>query len=227
MTDFKTILVADGVIANPKHWTNFSYTKLICTDGAALLLQQIGQLPGVIIGDFDKLLQSYSSLTLIQLQFPHAELHQHTEQNSTDFEKSLIYASQKTNFPVLCLGLFGQALDHSLHNLSLFAQYAQKAGRLTDWIWLNEEKDSAQWGFLLPPACALKTQPGQTISFYPFHEAKITTEGLKWELKGTTLTQKGPHSVRNLTLKDKVVLRTEGVCFVIVTAPTCPALQLI
>ena len=236
MLNFKTIIVADGEIPAPQFWPSFNQAQLICTDGAALKLQRLGVIPNIIIGDLDTLLSHYPSTTLLQLQFPSSQIIKIDNQDTTDFEKSLIYSTKHLSFPVLCLGIFGQALDHSLHNLCLFSNYSLRKNislpantvlNSINIMWLHEFSGTIQWGFLLPPKCCITTKPNQTISFFPMPEATLSSQGLKWELRNKHLSQNGFNSVRNKTADTTLMIDTNGLCFAILTQSDTPHIQVL
>lgn len=220
MQTFSTLIIADGDIPTFETWQPFvqhnTTSKLICTDGAAVSLSGMGVQPDVIIGDFDTLLRLYKTHAAIQDAFPGAILLPKSDQESTDFEKALNYVADhhsSSSDPILCLGLFGQALDHTLYNLCLLAKY--KA--LPPLIWMQAlDETHREWGFLLPQKCCIYTEPGASISFFPLPSCQITSQGLQWELNATNLAQLGRHSVRNQAKNPKVILSTEGECFIII-----------
>lgn len=235
MTTFKTILVADGEIANHTAWDRHQFEHLICTDGAADVLRSANMMPDTIIGDLDSLLLTYPSMSLLALQFPSANIIKQEDQDTTDFEKGLIYAQQHLEAPVLCLGLFGKAIDHTLHNLCLFAKYAAKYSaakmisntpQIPPLVWFNAFESEHQWGLLLPNNCCIYTEIDSIISFFPMNEATLTTQGLKWELKQQKLAQNGFQSVRNRSCSTKIEVTCHGACFAILSQYDCPKIEL-
>lgn len=239
MNNFNTIIIADGEIPPPIYWDFYSYKQLICTDGAAVVLQRFKINPNIILGDLDTLLSQFKTESQIQKQFPQAKLIRERDQNTTDFEKSLLFARNEADYPILFLGIFGKAIDHSLHNLCLFSQFSQSILNTTNrtaintnlvaqvppMVWLNEFKGTTQWGFMLPEHCCIHTEIGQTISFFPMAEAELSSQGLSWELSKTKLSQQNNHSVRNKASKNRLYLHTKGLCFVILTQKRCPIVE--
>lgn len=246
MMHFKTLIIADGEIPNHQDWSSIQYEQLICTDGAAVALKQMGVMPDIIIGDLDSLLLSYKTSSNIQKAFPPSKIVQQTEQDTTDFEKGLLYATQHLSPPFLCLGIFGNAIDHTLYNLCLFAKYCGISLSAIDahgnephgtaiptpepsypMFFLNMDETATQWGFMLPPKCRIYTEANRLISFFPMPTASITSEGLHWELKQSQLSQQGAISVRNRSAAPVIRLETLGQCFVILTQSTCPKIEVI
>lgn len=238
MNNFNTIIIADGEIPSPTYWASYSYKQLICTDGAAVALQNFKINPTIILGDLDTLLSHFKTEAQIQAEFPHAKLIRTQDQDTTDFEKSLLFAQNQSDYPILFLGIFGKAIDHSLHNLCLFSQFSSEAINRTatmngtakatppPMVWLNEFNGISQWGFMLPPYCCIYTEIGQTVSFFPMPEAKLSSTGLHWELSNTKLSQQNKHSVRNKASQNRLYLHTKGLCFVILTQKHCPIVEL-
>lgn len=225
MINFQTILTADGDIPPKSFWEICSYEYLICTDGAADVLRHLGQQPNIIIGDLDTLINRYGSLESIKKTFPKAKIIQKIQQDSTDFEKAINYATTNLSGSLLCLGLFGKAIDHTLHNLSAFCKIVPPifaTNKLPSISWAHQFGDTRQWGFVLPQQCSIYTEPNQLISFHPMPEATLSSDGLKWELNDSLLHLSGGASVRNRTQKKRITLRTKGICLAILSQAQCP-----
>lgn len=238
MNNFNTIIIADGEIPSPDYWGSYSYKQLICTDGAAVALQNFKINPTIILGDLDTLLSHFKTETQIQTEFPQAKIIKTHDQDTTDFEKSLLFSQNHSDYPILFLGIFGKAIDHSLHNLCLFSQFSSEANNRTaiingtakpvlpPMVWLNEFNGVTQWGFLLPTYCCIYTKIAQTVSFFPMPKAELSSIGLHWELSNTKLSQQNKHSVRNKASQNRLYLHTKGLCFVILTQKHCPIVEL-
>ncbi len=221
MTTFQTLIIADGDIPPFDILANLNYTRLLCLDGAASVLQRNKIKPDIILGDLDSLLKQYDSIENIQSNFPQSRIIHTPDQNKTDFEKGLDYVLQHGVKSILCVGLFGKALDHTLYNLSIFARYSQKL----PLTLLHTFENQKQWGFMLPPECCIYTQINTTISIYPLTESIISSKGLEWELNNIKLNPLGMQSARNKALSNRIKLETQGNCLYLQVSEQCPTLE--
>lgn len=180
------------------------YESLICADGGADSALRMNLVPDAIIGDLDSISpQAFkkfkSKSKIIRLK----------RQNDTDVEKCLKYAINKNFNQVLLAAVTGNRLDHTICNLGIVLKF------------MNQLKISivAEDSFLKPykGKVELKTYPGETISIYGFDKkTKITSNGLKYELKNISLPFGVKESTSNLTKKNTVRLNiNNGVVFII------------
>lgn len=221
MTIGHTVLVADGDMPpRPLLQKLCAEAKnVIALDGAANVLQRNTIVPNVILGDFDTLLKSHSDVEDLKSTFPHSEIIRKADQNTTDLEKGLAYCVQQKLSSVLCLGLFGQALDHTLYNASLFAQFSNQI----ELMFLNTygEKDY-QWGFILPEECCIRTNPNVLVSFIPLTPCVVDAQDLVWPLKQAELHPNQAFSIRNKTNTDQLSIKVKGQCLFLYTAKSSP-----
>ncbi len=218
---YDALIVMGGDIAPLSFWHQISYQTLICTENAALVLRDLNIMPNVIMGDLDSLPEQPPSVALQSLQasFPEAVVHYIEDQNTTDFEKALQFAVAHKFKNILCLGVLGNSADHGIYNLFLTQRYS----RFFSLLLMHTVKQSCQWIFSLPPECHIYTKKGEIISFFPFSQATLTSQGLKWELNHTLLSQEtGDMSVRNITLQEKIYLQTKGSCLCFLTSLSPP-----
>ena len=90
--------------------------RLVGADGGADQIVAAGLKPEIIIGDFDSLLDPVGWLGKTRLM-------QITEQETTDFEKSLY----STRAPVtVALGMTGKRFDHTLAALDAVTRYGRE-----------------------------------------------------------------------------------------------------
>ncbi len=180
------------------------YESLICADGGADSALRMNLVPDAIIGDLDSISpQAFkkfkSKSKIIRLK----------RQNDTDVEKCLKYAINKNFNQVLLAAVTGNRLDHTICNLGIVLKF------------MNQLKISivAEDSFLKPykGKVELKTYPGETISIYGFDKkTKITSNGLKYELKNISLPFGVKESTSNLAKKNTVRLNiNNGVVFII------------
>ncbi len=220
---YDALIVVNGEIPRPELWQGIHYRTLICTDGAAITLRDFSITPDIIIGDMDSIAvgTQFATPEDTQMHFPESKVHFIEDQNSTDFEKALFFAEQNNFKSIICLGALGKSADHSIHNLSMLHRFDKKM----EIVLMHSFDESRQWVFSLHENTCITTEIGGIISFFPFPEAKLTTQGLKWDIQEKVITQLGNHAMRNLTTKAKVKIKCEGNCLCFLTCDTPPIIE--
>lgn len=203
----KCIILANGKPPKKKifrYFQKLGYQTLICADGGANSALKMQLDPDFIIGDLDSisdeaLKRFRNSAKIIRLK----------RQNDTDVEKCLKYAIKNKFDDVLLLGATGNRLDHTFCNLGIVLKFFPQIN-----ISLVAENS-----FLKPfeRNVNLKTHPGETISIYGISQkTKITSVGLKYELKNSTMAFGVKESTSNVAKKRIIKLNiTDGIVFVI------------
>lgn len=203
----KCIILANGKPPKKNVLTFFQkkgYSKLICADGGANSALNLKLVPDVIIGDLDSIsseaLKEYSSVSkIIRLK----------RQNDTDVEKCLKYAIRNKYKKALLVGATGNRLDHTFCNLGIVLKFFSqiKISLIAEDSFLKAYSGNDE----------LKTFPGETISLYGISpKTKISSEGLKYELKNVALTFGIRESTSNIAKKNLIKLKiANGVVFVI------------
>lgn len=220
---YDALVVVNGEIPPPKLWQGIHYRTLICTDGAANTLREFSIIPDIIIGDMDSIAVStqYAMAQDKQKDFPESKIHFIDDQNSTDFEKALFFAKKNTLKHIICIGALGKSADHSVHNLSMLPRYRENI----DIMLLHTFDESKQWIFALSENTCITTELGNIVSFFPFPEAKLTTQGLQWDVDQNVITQLGNHAMRNLTIKEKITVHCQGNCLCFLTSDNPPIIE--
>jgi len=120
--NFRTVILANG--AFPKHKIPLGFLhsaeQIICCDGAAQNLIDAGLNPDYIIGDLDSISEE------IKKRFSSILLHI-AEQESNDLTKAVDFCLKNNRTEITILGATGKREDHTLGNLSLLTDYAEKA----------------------------------------------------------------------------------------------------
>lgn len=146
---------------------------LVAADGGANLCLEHGFAPVAVIGDFDSLTDD-TRAALPETRFIHI-----AEQDSTDFEKSLM----RIDAPfILATGFTGARLDHTLAALSALAQHNGPPV-----IVLSEEEII----FHAPRTLTLKLAAGTRVSLFPLGPVHGRSKGLKWPIDELTLRPDG------------------------------------
>ncbi|MEM8629572.1 MAG: thiamine diphosphokinase [Chlamydiota bacterium] len=200
----RSTIVLNGVAA----WnTLIPYMKaspcLIAADGAAQTLDNLGVTPHHIVGDGDSCPRD-KWLDLYELV---------EEQTTTDFQKALNFAKSRNAFPALIMGIQGGELDHTWGNFYLFMQ-ARELGPI---FFLDAQELGGMPLMKMGTALFDETFYGESalgtkISLLPFPSLLATSQGWKWPLQKTRLTQDKELSLRNETrLKRwRVTVRGKG-----------------
>jgi thiamine pyrophosphokinase len=151
-------------------------TIVISADGASNYLIKSAIKPHIIIGDLDSIkknvLSSYikNGTQIIKLD----------EQETTDFEKALLYCGGHKINIIHVFGALSERADHTLNNFSVLKRYNRNfAIKLYD----NEFEV-----FFIPKKHSFKYKNNEVVSFLavPF-AGKVRTAGLKYPLYGEDL----------------------------------------
>jgi thiamine pyrophosphokinase len=160
----------------------------------------------------------FSTVEAIQKHFPLSKILTISEQLSTDFEKALNFAKENNFCNVICLGALGKSADHSIHNLSMLNRYS----KIMSLMLMHTFEESRQWVFILQENTCITTQKGETLSFFAFENATLTTKGLKWELENTTISHMGRTAIRNVTVNETIEIKCKGNCLCFLTSDIPP-----
>lgn len=173
----KILVVANGEPPSAKLLRSLikKHSRLVAVDGALNTCIKHGFEPDLLIGDFDSIPPSYLQ------KFSHIpQIHTPSQQKS-DLEKTLEYLFLNGAQNITVLGAVGKRLDHTLTNICLLCRYPDKVKFETD----------REVCYALPKSSVLTCKIGQILSLIPVSAVvrKVVTKGLKWELKGKTLTK--------------------------------------
>jgi len=203
----KCIILANGKPPKKSIITFFQrngYSKIICADGGANSALKMGLIPDAIIGDLD----SISSEAINEFKSV-SKIIRIRRQNDTDVEKCLKYAIRKKYDEALLLGATGNRLDHTFCNIGIVLKFFPKIkiSLIAEDSFLKAYTGNVE----------LKTFPGETISLYGIStRTKITSNGLKYELKNISLPFGVRESTSNIAIKNIVKLSINGgVIFII------------
>lgn len=203
----KCIILANGKTPSKNVITFLmrnGYSTLFCADGGANAAMKMGLTPTYIIGDLDsiqrKTLRYFKNKSrIIKLK----------RQNDTDVEKCLKHAI-KLNFEEAVLtGVTGDRLDHTFCNLGIVLKFIHKIS-----VKIVAENSIL---IALTGINKLNTSPGETISIYGINDkTRISSSGLKYPLRNTTLPFGQKESTSNIALADQISLKvTNGIVFII------------
>ena len=113
----KIILILNGNLLIKKNLKKIlkNYNSIICTDGGANKIINLGIEPNYILGDMDSIdkknLKKYSQ-NIIKLK----------NQDYNDFHKTLLWAKEQNIKKIDIIGIDGKRLDHTIGNFSIILE---------------------------------------------------------------------------------------------------------
>lgn len=173
----------------------------VAADGGALLLESIGFLPDVIIGDFD-------SLTEVRYQYYEkmgAKIIKHpVEKDETDGELALQYCKGRGLDNIVIIGFAGGRLDQQLANIFLL-EYAFRNG-MTAFI----KEPGLEMG-IIDREKVFFQKIGAGLSLIPLDEkvSGVTITGCKYLLEAGNLLRYKTRGISNIIKQEKVVITVE------------------
>jgi thiamine pyrophosphokinase len=197
----KCIIIANGKSPTKKvvqYFFKKGFITIICADGGANSAIKLGIIPDFIIGDLDSITPTVSKYFNGKSKFI-----KYKRQNDTDVEKCLKFVIKEKFDEVILLGVTGDRLDHTICNLGIVLKFYKR-------IKLSL---TAENSYLIPAdkSLTIKSKKGETISIYAFDKkTKITSKGLKYQLKNTALPFGVRESTSNVSTSSVVKLSIRG-----------------
>ena len=192
----KIILILNGKLPNYKDISSFlqKYNLIICADGAANKIIELGIDPNYILGDLDSIdsnnLKKYSK-NIIQLK----------NQNYNDLHKSLVWVKEKNIKKIDIIGIDGKRIDHTIGNFSI----------ILDCISFIDITIHTEHGtiYTVNKERIFKNCYKKNISiFNSIPENKITTNGLKYELNNSDLKELYSGTL-NRAIENEIKIKTK------------------
>ena len=167
---------------------------IICTDGSANKLKKHGFLPTFIIGDMDSIINIKD--------FNESEFIHIPRQDNTDLEKVFDYCLKYGINKVSLLGATGIRDDLALANMIMLIQYYKKLKiRMVTDIYTIE---------CIKGKHTFSSFAQQTISIIAVYRVKsVTTKGLKFSLKGQSISPSGL-GISNIATGNRFTVKTSG-----------------
>jgi len=163
----------------PQHPIPLSFlhkaSRIICCDGATEALLNYGLEPNHIVGDIDSL--SYD----LQQRYKHC-LHYDSDQNTNDLTKSVNFCMERFWDEITIIGATGKREDHSIGNISLLADYAEK----------TKVQMITDHGVFIPMLKSERFESfaGQRVSIFSLtQDAIFTFHGLKYPITAEKIPQ--------------------------------------
>ena len=170
------------------------HDRIICCDGAADALLNVGFCPEIVIGDGD----SISPETRKKLS---DRIICDKDQETNDLTKAFRYAVSQNFKRLLILGATGKREDHTLGNISLLADYMDHA----------EVRMLTNYGVVIPVDgnAVFKSCPGQQISVFCMDQSPLTLSGLKWPVENRIINRWWEATL-NEALSERFEIKTTG-----------------
>lgn len=195
--DYDSVIVLNTELNNFDVFDKLGSALILAADRAGITLLNNNIVPDFIIGDFD----SYQSGSESKFNFPKEKMIVDLDQETNDFEKSLNFANSLNKKNILIIGIHGGDYEHSLNNWSVLSKYSQKIN-LTIY-------ENGRYGFCINSSFILQTEIGELISLIPVKSSKITTEGLKWNLKNEILELGIRDGLHNIAIEKQIKVEFE------------------
>ncbi|HEY5123334.1 MAG TPA: thiamine diphosphokinase [Ignavibacteria bacterium] len=168
---------------------------IICADGGANRIRAFKIIPKIILGDLD----SIKKETKEYFRKKKTEIRKIDEQNTTDFEKSLLYCIENNLNNIIIFGAISTRSDHTLNNFSILKRYYK-----TLKLKIIDKKFEI---FFIDKSVEFDYKVNKLISFLAFPFAKgVTTNGLKYPLQNEDLEFGVREGTLNLSESDKITI---------------------
>lgn len=176
--------------------------EIICADGGARYVYDLGLTPGVIIGDMDSLSEEmyhyFERKGCRIIRYPERK-------NETDTQLALEYAYTMGPDEVWTFGAFGTRIDHVLANIGLLSTGVHRGIR----VLLMDEWCEV---FVVTDECVIEGKPGQTVSLLPLtgKVVGIYLDGFEYPLEDGVMEMGVPYGVSNrlVTSSGRVIVRS-------------------
>lgn len=162
---------------------------IICTDGAAERMRQIGRVPHMIVGDMD----SIGEETLSYFEEKGSRIVRHPERkDETDTQIALECAFEMAPEKIRIFGALGGRIDHALANISLLVMCVN---RRIDARIVDEGCEL----FVMNDSCVIEGRKGDTVSLLPLSSdvRGITLDGFEYPLTGAIMEIGVPYGISN------------------------------
>lgn len=194
-------VILSGGSAGDLNWLGGIFRRddrVICVDGGADFAAKLGLTPGVIIGDMDSLdratLLDFDRRGALIKTFPAAK-------DDTDTALALAEALAGNPDEIVILGALGTRFDHSLANVHLLLQAAEKGVPARIVNQYNEIS------LVTPGAPAvLEGGTGELFSLLPLtgEVTGVNVKGARWPLRDAVFTIGHPYGISNEVAAERV-----------------------
>ena len=190
---FDAVICLNGELPPTSVFEVLADRPLIAADGAANLLVSAGIGPEFVVGDLD----SVTPETLERLEGV-TELIAESDQDTTDFEKSIRFAESQLWKNLLVVGMHGGDLEHTLNNWSVLMRHAREL-QITSF-----ERD--RYAIPVFESFQYTAAQDELLSLIPQPHATLTTSGLVWNLANEELQLGTREGGRNRAASEEVAI---------------------
>src|SRR5699024_2414318 len=206
------IIIGSGEIKNYNVLIDLAKTAdyVICADGGANHLINIGINPDLVVGDLD----SIDENTLKNLKETNVEINKFTkEKDYTDTELAIKYLMDKKVDKIILVGVTGSRFDHTLANIFLLRRLLEKGieGQILshkNTIYITDKK------------FVLEKEEGYFVSIIPLNDegAVVTLKGFKYETDKEKFYFSSTYGISNKIIEKRGIIEIhKGTCLVIVS----------
>ncbi len=181
---FDAVVVLSGSIPTSDIFVQLADVPIIAADGAANLLIGQNTIPEFIVGDLDSITPECMKEVHGLSEFVHD-----TNQDTTDFEKSLLFAREQLWTRILVCGIHGGDLEHTLNNWSVLMRYSASM--------VLTVLDGLRYAIPVTASMSADFAKNEIISLIPQPQAHLTTTGLVWNLNKELLAMGEREGARN------------------------------
>lgn len=176
---------------------------IIAADGGANYLRTMNIIPDLIIGDLDSIKKS--NLAYFRNR---SDILKIREQDTTDFEKSLLYCIKGNKKNIIVFGTSGNRSDHSLNNFSILKRYFNK---------LDVRLISGEYEILyIKKKITFPYRKKETVSLLGMPKAvKINSKGLKFKLINTNLEFGIKEGALNESISSEISIEFKSGCLLL------------
>ena len=192
----KCIIISNGSFGDD-NWARRiidEHDFIICADGGAKHILNIGITPQVILGDFDSINPAtkkyYIEKEVKFIEFP-------KDKDFTDTELAVEYAIEQGAKEITLMGVMGSRMDHTLANISLLMPLSVRGihARIVDE---NNEI------ILTRESLSISGSPGEILSIIPLSERVegLSLTGMEYPLDRATIKFGSSLGISNRFLSD-------------------------
>ncbi|HLR34230.1 MAG TPA: thiamine diphosphokinase [Tissierellales bacterium] len=206
------LIIGSGEIKNYNVLIDLAKTAdyVICADGGANHLINIGINPDLVVGDLD----SIDENTLKNLKETNVEINKFPkEKDYTDTELAIKYLMDKKVDKIILVGVTGSRFDHTLANIFLLRRLLEKGieGQILshkNTIYITDKK------------FVLEKEEGYFVSIIPLNDegAVVTLKGFKYETDKEEFSFSSTYGISNKIIEKRGIIEIhKGTCLVIVS----------
>ena len=175
---------------------------IICTDGAAERMREIGRVPHMIVGDMDSIREE----TLSYFEEKGSRIVKYPERkDETDTQIALECAFEMAPERIRIFGALGGRIDHALANIALLVMCEERG---IDAKILDEECEI----FVINDSCVIEGRKGDTVSLLPLSSdvRGITLNGFEYPLTSATMEVGVPYGISNRLIGTRGTISVES-----------------